>query len=104
MITATFREVPLIDDGAGISGLRINDTVRIHTHSGETLQFELVSIEHDVLAGADQRIQMQDIANVEVERLNKRGLFITLGSIAAALLVIEQNRCDDPGTSIYSPC
>jgi hypothetical protein len=46
------------------------DEVAITTHDGRELTFEVVSVEPDAFIGATERVQRDEIAQIEVTRLS----------------------------------
>jgi len=66
------------------------DHVRITTRDNVTLEFELLGIEGGALSDGQQSVPLAEIESLEVRHVNRRTLFITLGVVAGALLIIDE--------------
>jgi hypothetical protein len=96
----SYYPVPLRDGVFPPTAVRAGERVRVETRGGESSAFEVASADDRALVGAaGQRVAQGDLQALQVERLNKRKTFITLGVIGGiigtALILDEAEEISD---------
>jgi hypothetical protein len=96
----SFYPVPVRDGVFPPTAVRVGERVRVETRGGETSTFEVASIDAGALVAASgQRIAPGDVQTLQVQRLNKRKTFTTLGVIGGiigtALILDEAEEISD---------
>jgi len=71
------------------------------TTTGEILEIEVTGFEGDHILAPDRRVALSDIDSLEIKRLNRGSLYITLGAIGGAILLLKS---EDETCSSYSVC
>jgi hypothetical protein len=95
----TYRQVSLVDGAFPRNTIRVGDEVRAQTRSGEDLSFEVANFDGTTIMGDEgQRIQAGDLTSLEVGRMSKKTMYITLGVVGGVLgtawLLDELDDCD----------
>jgi hypothetical protein len=96
----SYFPVPLRDGAFPPTAVRTGERVRVETRAGESLSFEVASIDDGaLLSAAGQRVAAGDLQALRVRRLNKRQTFTTLaivgGIIGTALILDEAEEIAD---------
>jgi hypothetical protein len=86
----TMQSVPVpIPSGPAIA-VQVGDHIEVQTKNGQTLTFQVTQIEPAALAGKDIRVKYDDIAGLQVKRVDKvRTAALTIGIIAGVVLVAD---------------
>ena len=88
-----YQSVPLRDGGFPLGAVRAGDDVRAAMRSGETLAFEVVSVEGgtSMTSASGIRIAATDLASLQIARRDPQktqmALSVIGGVLAAALLI-----------------
>jgi hypothetical protein len=96
----TWQTVPLRDGALPRNTVRVGDEVRAQTRSGGEVSFEVTNVQDDgTITGDDgQRVQASDLSSLEVGRMSKRTVYISLGVVGGILgtawLLDELDDCD----------
>ena len=96
----SFYPVPLRDGVFPPTAVRAGERVQVETRAGESSEFEVASADDGALVGvAGQRVAQGDLQVLQVQRLNKRKTFTTLGIIGGiigtALILDEAEEIED---------
>jgi hypothetical protein len=83
----SYIQVPLRDGALPRNTVRVGDELRAQTTSGEEVSFEVTNVQDDgTITGDDgQRVQAGDLTSLEVGRVSKRTMFISLGVVGGVL-------------------
>lgn len=85
--------VPLRDGTFPRGAVQVGEQVRVTTRGGETLSFEVASVEDGALAGpAGERVEAGDFVSLEVTRRDRRGTIIAvsvIGGIVGTALIYD---------------
>ena len=95
----TYIQVPLRDGAFPRNTIRVGDELRAQTGSGEEVSFEVAGVEGSTITGdGGQRIQASDLTSLEVGRMSKKTMYISLavvgGVLGTAWLLDELDDCD----------
>jgi len=95
----TYRQVPLVDGAFPRNTIRVGDEVRAQASSGEELSFEVANFDGTTITGDEgQRVQARDLTSLEVGRVSKKTMYISLGVVGGVLgtawLLDELDDCD----------
>jgi hypothetical protein len=95
----TYIQVPLRDGAFPRNTIRVGDELRAQTGSGEEVSFEVAGVEGSTITGdGGQRIQASDLTSLEVGRMSKKTMYISLGVVGGVLgtawLLDELDDCD----------
>ena len=95
----TYRPVPLVDGAFPRNIIRVGDEVRAQARSGEELSFGVTDFDGTTITGDDgQRVQAGDLTSLEVGRVSKKTMYISLGVVGGVLgtawLLDELDDCD----------
>jgi hypothetical protein len=88
-----YQSVPLRDGGFPLGAVRAGDDVRAAMRSGETLAFEVVSVEggNSMTSASGIRVAATDLASLQIARRDQQktqmALSVIGGVLAAALLI-----------------
>lgn len=96
----SYFPVPLREGVFPPAAVRAGERVQVETRGGESAEFEVASADAGALVGAGgQRIAQGDLQSLQVQRLNKRKTFTTLGIIGGiigtALVLDEAKEIED---------
>ena len=90
---ASYQPVPLRDGGFPLGAVRAGDDVRAAMRSGETLAFQVVSVEggSSMTSASGIRVEAADLASLQIARRDnyktQMALSVIGGVLAAALLI-----------------
>jgi hypothetical protein len=96
----TFNPVPLRDGAFPRNTVRVGDELRAQTTSGEAVSFEVTNVEDGgTITGDDgRRLQASELTSLEVGRMSKKTMYISLGVVGGVLgtawLLDELDDCD----------
>lgn len=95
----TFNPVPLRDGAFPRNTIRVGDELRAQTTSGEDVSFEVTNVEDGTITGDDgRRLQASELTSLEVGRMSKKTMYISLGVVGGVLgtvwLLDELDDCD----------
>ena len=96
----SYFPVPLRDGAFPPTAVQVGERVQVETRRGESSSFEVASVEGGVLVGTNgERIAAGDLQSLQVQGLNKKKTFITLGVIGGiigtALILDEAEEIED---------
>jgi hypothetical protein len=96
----SFNRVPLTDGAFPRGAVQVGDEVRIETEAGESLSFEVASIDGNTLRGpAGEEIAGGDLRSLRVGHVDKRKTIVTLsvlgGVVGTALLLDALDEIED---------
>jgi hypothetical protein len=94
----TWQKVPLTNGEFPRNTIRVGDELRAETRSGEEVSLDVAGVEGTTITGEQgERIQAGDLASLEVGRVSKKTMIITLsvvgGILGTAWLVDELDDC-----------
>ena len=82
----TYRQVPLVDGAFPRNTIRVGDDVRAIARSGEKVAFDVTDFDGTTITGDEgQRIQAGDLTSLEIGRMSKKTMFISLGVVGGVL-------------------
>ncbi|HET6522802.1 MAG TPA: hypothetical protein VFG47_23705 [Geminicoccaceae bacterium] len=85
----TARTVDVRTHGDLAEEIRAGDRVVVTTHAGRELAFEVVRVEPDALVGAEERVERDQIARLEVTRTDAlRTAGLAGGGVLTFLLIV----------------
>jgi hypothetical protein len=95
----TYIQVPVRDGAFPRNTIRVGDEVRAQARSGEELSFEVTNFDGTTITGGEgQRVEAGDLASLEVGRMSKKTMYISLGVVGGVLgtawLLDELDDCD----------
>jgi hypothetical protein len=96
----SYYPVPLRDGAFPTTAVQVGERVQLVTRGGESSSFEVASVDGGVLVGAaGERIAAGDLQSLQVQGLNKKKTFVTLGVIGGiigtALILDEAEELED---------
>jgi hypothetical protein len=91
---ASYQAVPLRDGGFPLGAVQAGDDVRAAMRSGETLAFEVVSVEggSSMTSASGIRVEAADLTSLQIARRDKHKAqmaFSVIGGVLAAALLIH---------------
>jgi hypothetical protein len=95
----TWTQVPLRDGAFPRNTIRVGDELRAETRSGEDVAFDVAGVEGTTITGeGGESIQAGDLTSLEIGRVSKKTMYITLGVVGGILgtvwLLDELEDCD----------
>ena len=71
-----------------VQGIKVGDTVKVTTYSGEKYQFKVEQITKELIAGEGIEVALADIDTIKKVRITGRTAAIVVGVIIAVALLI----------------
>jgi hypothetical protein len=82
----TWQNVPLTNGEFPRNTIRVGDELRAETRSGEEVSFDVAGVEGTTITGEQgERVQAGDLASLEIGRVSKKTMYITLGVVGGVL-------------------
>lgn len=96
----SYYPVPVRDGAFPPTAVRAGERVQVETRGGESSEFAVATADSAALVGSGgQRVAQGDVQALQVQRLNKRKTFTTLGIIGGiigtALILDEVEEIED---------
>jgi hypothetical protein len=71
-----------------VHGIKVGDTVKITTYSGEQYKFEVENLTQETIEGEGHKISLVDIESIKKVRFTGRKIAAALGIIALLVLLV----------------